>query len=236
MPNTFYAVKIRLKYFSALRDVTGRISEELDVPPGYTLGQLINWFFNRYPKAEVFKEELLVLVNGRTLDNSYVLREGDEVALMPPVSGGGGVVSQPVDLNREVVDIIEKTASRGGGGVVIFVGYVKGRVGDATVNVLEYEAYEPHASHKIREIEEWARSQEGVLEARIYHVAGSLRPGDHTVYVFVSAVNRDVAFKIAREALERVKHEVPIFKLEKRSDGEYWVLGDGRRVPRSPQS
>jgi molybdopterin synthase catalytic subunit len=152
---------------------------------------------------------------------------------MPPVSGGGGVVQKPVDLNKEVQDIIEKTAPRGGGGVVIFVGYVKGKVGDANVEVLEYEAYEPYATSKIREIEEWARRLDGVLEARIYHSVGSLRPGDATLYVFVSAVNREVAFRVAREALEKVKHEVPIFKLERRDDGEYWVVGDGRRIPRS---
>jgi len=224
-----------VKYFSALRDITGKMREEVTVADGATLSQLLEWFFKSYPNAEAFREELLVLVNGRTVDGSYKLQEGDEVALMPPVSGGGGVVQEPVDLNREVQDIIKKTAPRGGGGVVIFVGYVKGKVGDANVKVLEYEAYEPYATSKIREIEEWARGQEGVLDVRIYHTAGSLRPGDTTLYVFVSAVNREVAFRAARETLERVKHEVPIFKLERRDDGEYWVVGDGRRIPRSPR-
>jgi molybdopterin synthase catalytic subunit len=228
-------VRIVVKYFSALRDITGKVWEEVDLGDGTTLSRLLQWFFSSYPKAEAFKDELLVLVNGRTVDDSYVLQEGDEVALMPPVSGGGGVVQSPVDLNKEVIDIIKKTAPHGGGGVVIFVGYVKGKVDNANVEVLEYEAYEPYATLKIREIEEWAKKQAGVLEARIYHSVGSLRPGDATLYVFVSAVNREVAFRVAREALERVKHEVPIFKLERRDDGDYWVVGDGRRIPRSPR-
>ncbi|ACB40915.1 molybdenum cofactor biosynthesis protein [Pyrobaculum neutrophilum] len=225
-------MRIVLKYFSALRDITGKAREELSMEDGARLAQVIDWFFNMYPRAEVFREELLVLVNGRAVDGTYVLQDGDEVAFMPPVSGGGGVVNSPVDLNNEVRKIIEKTAPLGGGGVVIFVGYVKGKVDGAEVNTLEYEAYEPYASQKIKEIEEWAKNQRGVLEAKIYHLVGSLKPGDNTVYVFVSAVNRDTAFKVAREALERVKHEVPIFKLERRSDGEYWVVGDGRRIPR----
>jgi MoaD family protein len=225
-------VRIVVKYFSALRDITGKVQEEVDLVDGATLSQLLQWFFDTYPKAEAFKDELLVLVNGRTVDGSYVLRDGDEVALMPPVSGGGGVVQSPIDINREVMDIIEKTAPLGGGSVVIFVGYVKGKVDNANVEVLEYEAYEPYATLKIREIEEWAKSQAGVLEVRIYHSVGSLRPGDTTLYVFVSAVNREIAFRIAREALERVKHEVPIFKLERRDDGDYWVVGDGRRIPK----
>ena len=228
-------MRIVVKYFSALRDITGRVQEEVDLVDGATLSQLLQWFFDTYPKAEAFKDELLVLVNGRTVDSSYVLQNGDEVALMPPVSGGGGIVQSPIDINREVMDIIEKTAPLGGGGVVIFVGYVKGKVDNANVKVLEYEAYEPYATLKIREIEEWAKKQAGVLEVRIYHSVGSLRPGDTTLYVFVSAVNREVAFRVARETLERVKHEVPIFKLERRDDGDYWVVGDGRRIPRSPR-
>ena len=86
-------MKIHIKYFSALRDITGKTSETIEIPNGYTLGDVINWFFKNYPKAEVFKEELLVLVNGRSLDWSYELKECDEVALMvlllslrPPLS------------------------------------------------------------------------------------------------------------------------------------------------------
>ncbi|MEZ0318607.1 MAG: MoaD family protein [Pyrobaculum sp.] len=228
-------MRVLLKYFSALRDVTGKVSEEVEVSDGTTLSTLLAWFFNKYPNAKVFKEELLVLVNGKAVDDSYILKEGDEVAVMPPVSGGG-VVEGPIDVNKVVAEIIEKSAPLGGGGLVIFIGFVKGRVGDAYVSMLEYEAYEPYASKKLEEIEEWAKRQEGVLEVKLFHRVGTLRPGDTTIYIFVSALNRDTAFRVAREALEKAKHEVPIFKLERRNDGEFWVVGDGKRIPRSPQS
>ncbi|MFB6489891.1 MAG: MoaD family protein [Thermoproteus sp. AZ2] len=223
-------MRIRVKYFSALRDITQKVQEELEVPEGYTLGDLMTWFFNTYPKALAYKDDAIFLVNGKTATENYLFKDGDEVAIMPPVSGGGGVGEEVLDLNKEVADIISKAAPRGGGGVVIFVGFVKGRVGGAEVQELQYEAYEPYASQKIAEIEQWARGIDGVLEARIYHRVGSLRPGDHTIYVMVAGINRDVAFAVARQALERVKHEVPIFKLERRDDGDYWVVGDGRRV------
>ncbi|MEM4493634.1 MAG: MoaD/ThiS family protein, partial [Pyrobaculum sp.] len=106
-------MKIRVKYFSALRDITGKISEELEMPDGSTLGDLINWFFKQYPKAQAFKEELLVLVNGKSLDWSYVLSGGDEVAIMPPVSGGGGVINAQLDLNKELADSLHTTAPQG---------------------------------------------------------------------------------------------------------------------------
>lgn len=225
-------MRIVIKYFSALRDVTGRQYEELYLAEGFKISDLLQWFFSRYPRAEAFREELLVLVNGRSVGGDYVLKDGDEVAIMPPVSGGGGVTPSSVSLDRELDAVIEKTAPLGGGGVVIFVGYVKGRVGESIVESLEYEAYEPFATLKIREIEKWALEQDGVLDVRVYHRVGVLKPGDTTLYVIVSAINRDLAFRVAREVLERVKHEVPIFKLERRDDGEYWVVGDGRRVPR----
>lgn len=225
-------MKLKLKYFSALRDITGKVSEELEVSGDLTLGDLVKWFFEKYPKALAYKDDVIFLVNGRNATESYLLRDGDEVAVMPPVSGGG-LLNGEVDLNKEVEDIIKGTAPKGAGGVVIFVGFVKGKVDDAQVSELDYEAYEPYASEKIAEIEKWARSIDGVLDARIYHRVGSLKPGDHTVYVFVAGVNREVSFNVARQALERVKHEVPIFKLERRSDGEYWVVGDGRRIKRN---
>lgn len=226
-------MKIRVKYFSALRDITGKVSEELDVPDDYTLGKLSDWFFKTYPKALAYKDDVIFLVNGRNATENYLLREGDEVAIMPPVSGGGGLIANEIDLDKEVKDVISKTAPLGAGGVVVFVGFVKGRVDGAEVGELSYEAYEPYASQKIAEIEQWARSLDGVLDARIYHRVGSLKPGDHTIYVLVAGINREISFAVARQALERVKHEVPIFKLERRSDGDYWVIGDGRRVKKS---
>ncbi len=225
-------MRIKVKYFSALRDITGKIFEELEVPDDYTLGKLADWFFKTYPKALAYKDDVIFLVNGRNATENYLLREGDEVAVMPPVSGGGGLIADEIDLDKEVEDVISKTAPLGAGGVVIFVGFVKGRVDGAEVGELDYEAYEPYASQKIAEIEQWARSLDGVLDARIYHRVGSLKPGDHTIYVLVAGVNREISFAVARQALERVKHEVPIFKLERRSDGDYWVIGDGKRVKR----
>ncbi|MBP1450234.1 MAG: MoaD family protein, partial [Thermoproteus sp.] len=210
-------MRIRLKYFSALRDITGKVHEELEVSEGYALGDLQRWFFEAYPKAAAYKDDVVFLVNGMSATENYVFKDGDEVAVMPPVSGGmAKLVQTPLDINKEVEDIIAKTAPAGAGGVVIFLGYVKGRVGEAQVVELDYEAYEPYATEKIEEIERWAKSIDGVLDVRVYHRIGNLRPGDHTIYVMVAGVNRDVSFRAAREVLERVKHEVPIFKLERR--------------------
>jgi len=142
------------------------------------------------------------------------------------------IINDVVDLNKELSDVAEKTAPKGGGAIVLFMGYVKGVVGDNSVYELDYEAYEPYASKLLEEIALKAEEQEDVLEVRIYHRVGCLKPGEPTIYIIVAARSRHTAFNVARNVLEEVKHKVPIFKLEKRSDGEYWVIGDGRRVKR----
>ncbi len=144
----------------------------------------------------------------------------------------GEIIDRPLSLDELVSGITKEASSKGGGALVLFIGYVKGKVNDSQVDELDYEAYEPYASRKLREIAEKYEQREGVLDVRIYHRVGNLKPGETTLYVIVAAKSRHQAFEAAKEALEEVKHNVPIFKLEKRSDGEYWVIGDGKRVRR----
>ena len=148
----------------------------------------------------------------------------------------GKIVEGEVSLDEVARDVMKSTCSSGSGALVLFVGFVKGVVDGAEVRELEYSAYEPYATRKLKGIAEEECSDEEVSEVRIFHRVGRLKPGEPTVYIFVAAVNRSKAFDKARRVLERVKHEVPIFKLEKRSDGEYWVMGDGVRMRRPTES
>lgn len=141
-----------------------------------------------------------------------------------------GIISDPIDVNRELEEIAKETSLKGGGAIVLFMGYVKGLVNNNYVYELDYEAYEPYASGILNEIASQAEREEGVLEVRVYHRVGNLKPGEPTIYVIVAAKTRHTAFEVAKSVLEEVKHKVPIFKLEKRSDGEYWVIGNGKRV------
>ncbi len=217
-------MRLRIRYFSMARDAAGTDLEEVDIVPGATVLELRERLQRMHPKLSEL-DGLLVLVNGSPAPDSRTLKEGDEVAVIPPVSGGG-IIEGELDLNEEVKKLVDET---GPGAVVAFFGFVKGIVDGKRVEELEYEAYEPYATKKIEEIE---RSIEGVKKVKIYHRIGRLKPGEPTIYILVAATGRREAFEGAREALERVKHEVPIFKLERREDGEYWVIGDGRREKR----
>ena len=143
-----------------------------------------------------------------------------------------GVLTGEIDIDKEIKEIMRETANEGGGAIVSFIGYVKGLVDGKKVYELEYSVYEPYVSRSLEKIAREEFEKHGLLAVRIYHRVGQLKPGDPTVYIIVASRNRESAFNAAREILERVKREPPIFKLEKREDGEYWVIGDRGRVKR----
>lgn len=145
-----------------------------------------------------------------------------------------GVVREEVDVGR-IVEDFKSLGREGYGAIVIFVGVVKGVVDGVDVEVLKYEAYEELAERMLARIAEEEMRKHGLGAVAIYHRVGDLRPGDTTVYIVVAARGRREGFAAAAEILDRVKHEAPIYKLEVREDGEFWVIGDGERVPRPPK-
>ena len=227
---------IEIRYFSIVRDAVGKEREELEVEEGATIQDLLKCLEEKYPKLRKFlKHEgyLIVLVNGRASKGSRILSTGDEVALLPPVSGGsiyrGSIVDRVDSLNlaREVIASVEPSV----GAVMVFTGIVKGEVGGVRVNTLKYEVYEPYASEALQRIAEDVGRRYGLKALIIEHCKGVKKPGEQTLAVVVAAKGRNEAFKGLLEAVERVKTEPPIFKLESREDGEYWVIGE-RRVKR----
>ena len=125
-----------------------------------------------------------------------------------------------------------KKASPEAGALVVYVGFVKGIVEGRRVERLDYEIYEEYTEKRMKRIaEELAERDPRVKAIVIYHRKGSFRPGEDVVYIGVAATTRSAAFQTAREAIDRVKHETGILKLERREDGVYWVLGEGRRIP-----
>lgn len=146
----------------------------------------------------------------------------------------GRVINEDIDLNK-VVEEMARYAEEGMGAVVIFIGFVKGDIDGKKVSKLDYSVYEPYTSKKLDEIarEEMDR---GIYDIKIYHRHGSLKVGDKTLYIVVGASGRKKGFEKASKVLERVKFEPPIFKLEYREDGEYWVFGDGSRLKRESRT
>ena len=137
------------------------------------------------------------------------------------------MIEGEIDVGKVVEEITMESPKSNA--VVIYVGYVKREVGGHAVNWLSCEPHERYTLKLLNKIVE-EEMDEGVSCIRIYHRVGKLRPGDPIAYIFVSAEDRVKAFEKARRVLERVKRESMIFKVESRDNGEFLVLGDGRRL------
>jgi len=233
-------IKIRVKLFAIYRDALGTESLDIELESGSRVKDLLERLSSmskRFREVTTF-EEPVVLVNGVTRDLDYELQNGDEVALIPTPSGGSCrfrtyFFNRDDNVNLDEILHRVRTESDGSvGALVFFVGIVKGLVNGFNVHELVYEVYHPYAEKRLCEIAEDVARKYGVTTVEIAHKEGAAKPGEKTVVIAVAADSREKAFKAAEEILERIKFEVPIFKLEKRSDGEYWVIGDGRRVKR----
>ena len=146
-----------------------------------------------------------------------------------------GMLDSRIDVSRLAelkLSLMRELGKKGAGSIVCFLGFVKGRVEGVEVKSLVYEAYEPYATRKLDEIAKSYARDPSIYAVVILHAIRDLSPGEPTVAILVAAESSSKAFSVAREVLERVKREAPIFKLEIREDGEYYVVGSGRRIKR----
>jgi len=144
------------------------------------------------------------------------------------------IVESEVDLSSIISEMIENSYRKGGGALAVFVGYVKGVVDGDFVEELEYTTYKPYAVKRMESIVK-EEVEKGVHEVRVLHRIGRLKPGETTMYILVSGLSRKIVISSLERILERIKHEAPIYKLEKTRTGEYWVIGDKRVSRRATQ-
>ena len=233
-------MRVKIKLFSIFKDVFN--AKELTIEfdkDSISVDELLERLSLENPR---FKEVLnyvkpIVLVNGESQRSLIV--DGDEVAIVPPASGGVKYIhaalfkeDREVDIETRIRRIIESVSGSGVGAIAIFIGIVKDFVDGKAVKELIYEAYEPYATKALEKIAFEEAEKGGVEAIEILHRVGSAKPGEKTVFIAVASKNRANALETLARVLERVKHEVPIFKLEVREDGEYYVIGDGKRIKR----
>lgn len=137
---------------------------------------------------------------------------------------------ESIDLNNLTKQLTGIDPSSGA--LVYFIGFVKGDVNGANVMELEYTVIERLTLEQLDRIAREEADRFDLSAVIIWHYAGARRPGDLTLIIATVGRDRHSAFSAAVNILERVKREAPIFKLERRSDGEYWIIGDGVRYPR----
>jgi len=206
-------VPISVRLFAVLRERAGTGRVELedvarveDVWPALGLGD--------EPPG------LLYAVNRRYVERSQELHDGDEVALIPPVSGGAFLLSEgPLDLAAAVAEV----ASDDAGAVATFVGTVRRRSRGREVQHLDYEAFEEMAEPMLRELAARLTTTHGLCEVAIHHRVGRVVIGEPSVVVAVSAPHRAAALEACREAIDTLKETIPLWKKEVYAGGEEWI-------------
>jgi len=234
-------MRIRVLFFGMLKDIVGRAEDRLTVEDGSSIGRLYELYAVRFPKLAEHSSSLLFSRNQEFAERGARLEDGDEVAFLPPVSGGSdngessekaGTVSEeknPCRLMREPIDtraLVAELQRGEDGAVVVFEGIVRNNSKGRATRFLEYEAYEPMALVKMREIAAEVPQKFAVDRIGITHRLGHLEIGEASVVIVVTAAHRKPAFEACHYAIDRLKRIVPIWKKEFFEDGEVWVEGE----------
>lgn len=232
-------MKIRIRYFSFLQDFTGKDMEDVETECK-TIECLINQLSSMYGEEfyKVVKNglgniKISILVNGKT---STTIKDGDEVAFLPPPAGGELYISSRFDLLEEIRKFREKAPPEAGS-LVVYLGIVKGIVEGHKVFELRYQAYEKYTEQRFNEIiNEVKRKYPDLIDLRILHVIDNTKPGDNVLLIMALGKGRKDAITAVEETLELVKHTTGIWKLEIRDDGEYWVVAGNTRVRKNDKT
>ena len=165
-----------------------------------------------------------VAVNQEFALSDTVIRAGDEVALIPPVSGGSGQGPFEIRTSEITLAEVERAVHHGGAGAVVsFAGNVRDKTGEHEVEALEYEAYDEMAQRYLAKIGGEVADRWPGARVAILHRKGRLIVGETSVVIAVSSPHRAEAFEGCRHAIEQLKKDVPIWKREIRADGSVWV-------------
>jgi len=209
------SMKITVRLFAGLREQAGTGHRELELPPGATLADV-------WPALALGDEPagLLYAVNRAYAEPDWPLAGGDEVALIPPVSGGAFRLTEgPVNLTAVVVAVVDERA----GAIATFLGTVRARSRGRDVIALEYEAYMEMAEDVMAQIATEATERYDLCRVAITHRTGRVEVGGSSVAIAVSAPHRQDALAACADVIEALKARVPLWKKELYEGGEEWI-------------
>lgn len=224
------SMHVRVLFFGVLKDILPGEGESLELPQGATVQTLLGEYRRRLPERDALWTSLAVAVNQQYASAGEALAENDEVALLPPVSGGSGNSdADPVRLTREPIDaaaILATVKQPEDGAAAVFDGVVRNNTRGRRTLFLDYEAYESMALVQMRELAAEARRRFGVHAVSIVHRLGRLEIGETSILIAVAAAHRGAAFDACRFVIDTLKKTVPIWKREHFEDGAVWTDGE----------
>ena len=228
-------MQVRVLFFGMLKDLAGKPSESINLPEGATLGDVLRHYEGSIPRE--LMTSMAMSVNQEYAAPDARLGPGDEVALLPPVSGGSA--AGPNDPAAEgsahvaIVDGVIDTASLlrsikqpEDGAAVVFEGIVRNHTRNRRTLYLDYEGYEEMALKQMEELAERALAEFKIRDVAIVHRLGRLEIGETSVLIVVASAHRAAAFDACRWLIDTLKRTVPIWKKEHFEDGAVWADGE----------
>ncbi len=212
-------MKIRVLAFASAGQALGRSEIEIELPEGAGTEDLREHLWARFPELEALWPRLAIAVNGHLASSDIDLEDAAEVALLPPVSGGQPDQDVLFDGAIDPQEVLSRVDDPTCGAKILFLGVVRNHHEGRSVEGIDYHCYRPMADAALRRI---ARElEEGHPGARVVlvHRLGNLGIGEASTVIAVGSAHRDEAYELSRLALERLKAEVPIWKLERYPDG-----------------
>jgi molybdopterin synthase catalytic subunit len=218
-------MRIRVIYFGMLKDAVGRQLEDVELPADASLADLIADRIAHTPVIDNFRTVLAFAINQEYAQLKDRLRDGDEVAMLPPVSGGAprcALVHEKIEVQK-VVDALKSGED---GAVSIFDGIVRNNTRTRKTQYLVYEAYEEMALKQMEDLAAEARKKFEVREVAIVHRLGRLEIGETSVLIAVASAHRTAAMDACRWLIDTLKKTVPVWKKEYFVDGALWADGE----------
>jgi molybdopterin synthase catalytic subunit len=219
-------MRVTVLFFGVLKEMLSSASQTLDLPAGSTVDAVLEHYRELLPQQPKLWSTLAIAVNQSYAVKGCLLRDGDEVALLPPVSGGSNSL---IDLVTEPIDAASLAAQvKQGedGAVVVFDGIVRNNTRGRRTLFLVYEAYEEMALRQMRALAEEAVAVHGVRQVAMVHRLGRLEVGETSVLIAVASAHRAQAFEACRWLIDTLKKTVPIWKKEHFEDGAVWADGE----------
>jgi molybdopterin synthase catalytic subunit/molybdopterin converting factor small subunit len=218
-------MRIKAVLFAGLAQRLGVREEWLELGGAPRAADVFEHYRRRAPELGELGKAAVLAVNAEFCAPSAPLRDGDEVAILPPMSGGAPAVIETALIHGPLPPP-PAWAPGAHGAVATFAGVVRGDADGRTVLALEYEAYETMAEARLRAIAEQAAARWPLLGLSIVHRLGRVEVGEASVRVVAAAAHRAAAFEACRFAIDELKRSAPIWKKEIYRDGEAWAKGE----------
>ncbi len=218
---------VRVLFFGILKDIFPEVIQSLQLPAGATVATLLDHFRSQAPQQEGLWESLAIAVNQQYASSAQPLIDGDEIALLPPVSGGSQ--APYVALVRESMQteaLVSQLKQGEDGAVVVFDGIVRNNTRGRRTLYLVYEAYEEMALKQMHALAAEAAQRFAIRDVVLVHRLGKLEIGETSVLIAVAAAHRSAAFDACRWLIDTLKKTVPIWKKEHFADGAVWADGE----------